>query len=757
MSYSVDLWSSYNKVEKRLELNFKGLKEFIKVISEYYSVINTFNTNLKKIYDLKCTTSNESLQIGINGFKTDILNQYLALNDYLNSIKDDLIIPLTTLKDKVLEKIKNNLKETSSTEKTYRACVLQMDATKKKFYSSIKDTEQYKIKYELSKNKQIYKDINDLKDYNVIESDEVKIITAIKTAKDNEKEYINNIENTNIMQDEYIEIKKKNLNQIQNLEEELGENLKDCLRKYVIFKISYLRNLQYDIDKKAKIMENIDIRKDIFDYINKNATNAIPPEKYAYLPYLCDVGIKNNLFLQKEIINEVKTFINNTFSLKNSKETIMSTKPKNYINIENIAFNSFNDKKLTNDEKKDIISISSLKRSRRYLLEQLNKIRLKNGLNLTEISFNNIGDILKQCLTILEKENDYESYKLIIILACSLYKPSEEKNKPRIFLQNYIIDFPMWKNFEFWKNLIQYEINEEMIKQKKYNMFNRENEDYKLKRINLIAKSQLNTYLFNMISFGADNMMMNDIILYFRNYYFLEQNIVDSLNNIIKNYSNNKNDKDIEKIITDKKKDETISDIGTKNETVTTNDNEENDEVEILRNVTFNIEGNILDNLMQKQPCDNILKAKRRHKKEKEEKELNKKIQNIQIQNNNANNINNINNNNNINQNKENNENIQDLNNLNNLNINLINRDNNDNNDDINFEKDEIDLDKNINYLEINDSAKSKKRNSDGYKEEDIVSKIAITEFSADKNDTFDTFSIRENSNLNIINDDINK
>ena len=40
---------------------------------------------------------------------------------------------------------------------------------------------------------------------------------------------------------------------------------------------------------------------------------------------------------------------------------------------------------------------------------------------------------------------------------------------------------------------------------------------------------------------------------------------------------------------------------------------------------------------------------------------------------------------------------------------------------------------------------------------EDIVSKIAITEFSADKNDTFDTFSIKENSNLNIINDDTNK
>ena len=622
MSYSVDLWSSYNKVEKRLELNFRGLKEFIKVISEYYSVISIFSTNLKKIYDLKCTTSNESLQLGINGFKTDILNQYLALNDYLNSIKDDLITPLTMLKDKILEKIKNNLKETSSTEKTYRACVLQMDASKKKFYASIKDIEQYKIKYELSKNKQIYKDISDLKDYNVIESDEVKIITAIKIAKDNEKEYINNIDNTNIMQDEYIEIKKKNLNEIQSLEEEIGENLKDCLRKFVIFKIAYLRNLQYDIDKKAKIMENINIRKDIFDYINKNATNAIPPDKYVYLQYLCDVGIKNNMYLQKEIIDEVKTFITNSFNIKNIKDITTSTKPKNYINIENLANNSFANKKLTNDEKKEMASFSSLKRSRRYLLEQLNKIRLKNGLNLTEISFNNIGEILKQCLTILEKENDYESYKLIIILACSLYKPSEEKNKPRVFLQNYIFDFSMWKNFNFWKNLIQYEINEEMTKQKKYNIFNKENEEYKLKRIHLIVKSQLNTYLFNMISFGVDNMIMNDIILYFTNNYFLDENIVDSLNNIIKNYANNNND--IDDGFIGNKKDE-MTNISNKNDTVTTNDNEDN--IEILRNGTFNVEGNILDNLMQKQPLDNILKAKRRHKKEREEKELNNKIQ----------------------------------------------------------------------------------------------------------------------------------
>ena len=591
--------------------------------------------------------------------------------------------------------------------------------------------------YELYKNKQTSKkDNGHLKDYNVIESEEVKIISAIKTAKENEKNYINFIENTNIMQDEYIEVKKRNLNEIQNIEEELGENLKDCLRKYIIFKLSYLRNLQYDIDKKAKIMENINIRKDIYDYINKNSTVAIPPEKYEYLPYLCSVDIKNNLFLQKEIINEVKAFINNTFDLKNEKETI-SIKTKNFVGVESLANNAFINKPLTNEEKKDIIAYSSLKRSRRYLLEQLDIIRLKIGLNLTEITFNNLGDILKQCLIILENESDFESYKLIILLACSLYRTSEETNKPRIFLQNYILDFSMWKKFDFWKNLIKYEINEEMIKQKKYNMFNKENEKHKLKRIQLIVKSQLNTYLFNMISLCGDNNIMNDIILFYKNYYFLDKTIVDSLNNIIINYTHKKN---IENNgIIEKKKDETISDRPIKNETVTTNDNEDNDEIEIIRNCTFKIEGNILDNLIQKQPCDNILKAKRRHKKEKEKEEKALNNQNSKKQKDN-----------NINKNDEN-INNQNINNqeLNNLNINLLNKDNNGDNS---WEKDEIDSVKKNNYGEISESNKSKKSN-DEYKEEDIESKIAITEFSGDKNDILDTFSIRENSNLNIINE----
>ena len=64
----------------------------------------------------------------------------------------------------------------------------------------------------------------------------------------------------------------------------------------------------------------------------------------------------------------------------------MKVKPKNIINIENIANNMIINKDLSPDEKRDIVTYSSLKRNRRYLLNHLKKLLLKNGLNLIDIS-----------------------------------------------------------------------------------------------------------------------------------------------------------------------------------------------------------------------------------------------------------------------------------------------------------------------------------------------------------------------------------
>ena len=290
--------------------------------------------------------------------------------------------------------------------------------------------------------------------------------------------------------------------------------------------------MQYDLDKKTKLIENINIRKDILDYIINNATNAKPPEKIEYVPYKFDLD--NNINFQstkdKDIIKEVKTYINNSFNMKNAKE-IMEAKSDKIINIENLAIKAFSDINFNFEDKRLINNISELKRSRRYLLEQLNKIRIKNKLNLGEISFNNILEILKQNLVGINKENniDFQSYKLILILSTILYKNnfSNEKNNSRIFLQNYLLDFPIWKKNSFWKKIIQYEIIEELARQKKYNLINisKEKKENKIKRIQTIAKSYINTYIYHMISFNVDYNNINNIISFFSDYYFFDKNI----------------------------------------------------------------------------------------------------------------------------------------------------------------------------------------------------------------------------------------
>ena len=540
MNYSVELWNSYNKVENRLELHYNGLKDFIYMLSEYYNTMNSFSTNLKKILEIKQTiTTNESLLEGINAFKSDLKNQYTHLNEYSYLIKDELIAPLKILQDKINKKIVNNLSETSKKDKSNKYYYSQVELAKKNFYDSLKIVEENKLNYELTKNEQNLNSEN--KEIN-LEDEQNKIITSIKKAKEDEKNYVLKINDANLIQEEYIEIKKKNLNEIQDFEIEVGENIKDALRKYIIYKMSYLRNIQYDTNKKSKIIENINIHQDLFEYIYKNSTNATPPTKYEYFSFVSDIDSKKNI--PKEIIKEIKNFINQQFNSKLISD-IYTSKINDYTLIDRTTEIAYSLNKFSNDDKINITNFINNKKARRYFLEKLIKQRMRYGINLNEISYKNIGDILKQTLIFLDKENDQLSCKYIINLATTLYKTSYESQTPRIFLQNYLLDIPMIKTFEFWKNLVSFCLIEEFHDRKKCNLFpSNKNKDTKIEKLSKIKKIVINlitNYIYHMISFNCETYLMNDIIIFFKEYYLLEENDIEPLHNILKIYINKKN------------------------------------------------------------------------------------------------------------------------------------------------------------------------------------------------------------------------
>ena len=543
MSYSVDLWNSYIKLEYQLESHLKGLKTFIYIFSEYYSSQLTFSNELKFLSDYikdNPIKSFESLNEGISSFQNDLLNQHDYMKESLTNIKIEIIDPLKELKEKITKRLNENLNEMKIKEKNYNNSLTQFESTKLKFHKSVKEVETNKLGIEILKKSNYPKDkLNE-----ELKKEEIKALNSLKLAKENENNYISLIADINNIQEEYIETKKKNLNELQNMEEEIGLNIKDSLRKYIIYQISYIRNFQYDMNKKAKIMENINIIKDINEFIHKNTSKDIPPFKFDYIPYLSDLNKnKKNEKIDKEIINEINNFIENNFTSNKAKEIIL-LKNKINLDIESIAEEIFVSEK--NMEDFDKIKIDKIKKfcgnkkTRREILKNLDNLRRIKGLNLNSISYNNIGKIMNLCLNeiVLNKENiDYISIIIIISLSSTLYK-NDEKTKERIFLNKYIKAHEIWKKIEIWRNIIKYSINEELHNQKNFNRYSEEDINNKKQRINNIVKFKLNSYLYNMMNLEIKKNIINDIISEFKTYYDLDKDIVDGFYNIINNDNN---------------------------------------------------------------------------------------------------------------------------------------------------------------------------------------------------------------------------
>ena len=543
MSYSVDLWNCYNKLENQLESHLKGLKVFIYIFSEYYSSQLNFSNELKRLSDYiknNPITTFESLNEGISAFQNDLLNQHDYFKEFLTNIKIEIIEPLKLIKDKITKRLNDNLNETNTNEKNYNNLLVKFENAKIKFHKSVKEVEQNKLDIELLKKSKNSQDklIEELK------KQEIKALNSLKYAKEKENDYISLINDINNLQEEYIEIKKMNLNELQNMEEEIGLNIKDSLRKYIIYQVSYIRNFQYDMDKKAKIMENINIIKDISNFIYKNTTKEIPPLKYDYIPYLSDINKnKNNLKIDKEIIDDINNFIENNFTSNKAKEIIL-LKNKINLDIESITEEIFVSK--INIEDFDKIKIEKIKKyckdkkHRREILKNLNNLRRIKGLNINTIAYNNIGKILNLCLNDVYQELtniDYFSLVKIISSSSTLYKISDD-SKEKIFLNKYIKSHEIWKKYDTWKNAIKYSINEEMHNQKNFNIYTEEDFNIKKKRINNIVKFQINYYIYNMIIyFEVKKSYINDIISEFKIYYDLSEDIVETFNNIIENKS----------------------------------------------------------------------------------------------------------------------------------------------------------------------------------------------------------------------------
>ena len=560
MNYTVELWNNYNKAQKTLHFHLKGLKEVINLYSDHYNCQNNYALLLKKTYlSRNQITVFESLYKGFTSFKSDMSNQYKYLSEFLLGLKDEIITPLSSLYKTSLSKLNYNIYEMNSIEKAYRTSVENLEISKKNFHSFAKSAEDSKIMAEL------YKERNDKNLSTLIKEEETKMLDNLKKSKDNEKLYVELIDKTNDLQDEYIEIKKRNLNEIQDLEEEIAENIKDSFRKFIVFQVAYLRNMEYDIKNKSLIFENINVKKDINKFINNNKTQISQLYKYEYVPYISEfenkiVKDKNIPHIYSEKVkNGVKLFMSNVFSKEKPNEINPNSKYyKNEIilnEIKGIVNKIFKGDTFSKEEIEKINKLILLKKTRRKLLQEINNYCLNNinSALLNEKSFGIISNLLNESLRILQIEKDYESEKLILNFATSFYQISGTNQKKKQFIQNNLLNNKLFTKYEFWKELVKYNIIEEMYNQKKYNLFSdkKEDEEKNKTRIKEIVISKINLHINYMIDFKCKCSFMKQILQEFKEYYDLSDEDIKKISDKINEY-NKCDDNNKENIIFDK-------------------------------------------------------------------------------------------------------------------------------------------------------------------------------------------------------------
>ena len=129
---------------------------------------------------------------------------------------------------------------------------------------------------------------------------------------------------------------------------------------------------------------------------------------------------------------------------------------------------------------------------------------------------------------------------------------------PRVFLNSYLEGHTIWRNEDFWKDLIKYNIIEEMHNQKNYNIYNNETAEEKDNRIQKIVENQLTSSIYNMISFDVDTSVMKRMVGLFIEDYELDDKVNEPLMKMIKDHEKRKEEKEKEDEKTDAKTDSNI-------------------------------------------------------------------------------------------------------------------------------------------------------------------------------------------------------
>ena len=559
LSYKKDLWMYFDDINEKFFFERNKAKTLLYIISQKNDIDYEYSESLKYLFNQYITqfdahqeqinsnidneknTLNKAIKSLINGLK---MESELYLN-HTKNILENFIKPLEGFIMNQCEISNEFSRLMKSYEKEFMNAYKQVEEKQLNFFQGGKSIENAinkleKIKY---KNKKENYDKN-IEEKNInnndidIDDEEKEMIEKMNeileknktTSKQLQLDYQEYIKKANVEREKYIKLSENLYDKVQRLDEEFIKQMKIKIIFLTENELKLIDNIKNNISSTLQLSKEINIENEINLFINSKSTKFSHPKLFEYVDYNPYIILRNRKghidAIESEISSKIVECLKETFKYDKTKDNLIQEENIKFINdtVNDIwDGNKYNDNKLEKLFKDHIYRMN--------FLHMLNQYRVEGVFILQNESFQNFTKTLS---SILEKsiiDKDYESIKYCMILSQTFYLQTETK---KILLQSCMTQNEIWKQKDFWIDIIEYSINEEINTEKEYYVFLSENRESREKRIESAVISNLITFLFNMKLFGYSEDKSKLVIDQFIKKYNIDGNLIYATNISIK-------------------------------------------------------------------------------------------------------------------------------------------------------------------------------------------------------------------------------
>ena len=544
--YKKGLWMYFSSIKNKFFFDRTKAKALLYIISQKNEIEYEYSESLKYLYnqfisqfDNYMSSSHSkafnenSLNITINFLINNLKYESELYANHSKEILNNIIKPLEGFIMNQCEMSYELIGLMESYEKEFKLVCQQIEQKKNNFQQAGKNVEIALNKLELMKKKQNSKDEENNSGCKLFNAE------GNDNGNDNENDAIKKFE----------ENFRKNTDTAKLLRieyEEYIKTMKNHLQVLIDKELNLIENIKKDKINILQYINKINIENDIKLFINSKITKFDPPKPFEYMDYKQDVILRyrksHNGTIQKEINMRIMNNLNKIFKFEKPTTNLMEEENINFINE---TVNDIWDGLDYNNNKLELLFKEHIYRLR--FLRMLNQYRVEGIFLLQNLSFKNFCMIISSLLDKSIEYEDYECIKFCMILSQTFYLQGEKK----VSLQSGIALNQIWQDKNFWKNIIEYSIYEDLNISKGYIVFLKEDIKTREKRVESTIISNLITFLFNMKLFGYSEEDSKIVIDEFIEKYNIDKKvvyasdvsmkeikddiIVESVDNIVKN------------------------------------------------------------------------------------------------------------------------------------------------------------------------------------------------------------------------------